>query len=107
MHVLVLRISSYPDRHIIVAAIYRRAPPSNVNGLAAQSDGLMQSFNHRFRQSRDGIRVHLCIALSGTNRSGFVSAHPDERVNQIVNAPMMFLSHDESIAIAKVALRQG
>jgi hypothetical protein len=35
----VLRILSYPNCYIVVAAIYRRGPPSNVNNLAAQNDG--------------------------------------------------------------------
>jgi len=46
MHVFVLWIFGYPNCHIVVAAIYRRGPPSNVNNLAAQNDGLMQSFNY-------------------------------------------------------------
>jgi len=81
MHVLVLRILSYPNCYIVVAAIYRRGPPSNVNNLAAQNDGLMQSFNYQNRQARDGIRVHMHIVLSGTNRARFVPAHPHKRVN--------------------------
>jgi hypothetical protein len=68
MHGLVLRILSYPNCYIVVAAIYRRDSP--------------------------------------TNRARFVPAHPHKRVNQIVNALMMLLRHDESIARAAMAMRR-